>query len=119
MSKERWSTAPRAIDRRLKMGPRASPQGLAQGLCRHPETTDAHAGDLRGAAVEFTLGHGGQLLIRRFFLVEVLLKQSRAIVPPELLCPRNQRTVARNLIVLDRLGRGDQRGIQDRLVLDF
>src|SRR5262245_59990903 len=77
------------------------------------------AGGLRGAAIQFTLGHGGQLLVRRFFLVEILLKQCRAIVAPEFLCPRDQRAIARDLIVLDRLRRSDERGIQNRLVLDL
>jgi hypothetical protein len=31
---------------------------------------------LPGAAVHSALGHGGQLLIGRFFLIEILLKQS-------------------------------------------
>src|SRR5262249_41770866 len=77
------------------------------------------AGGLRGAAIQFTLRHGGQLLVRRFFLVEILLKQCRAIVAPEFLCPRDQRAIARDLIVLDRLRRSDERGIQNRLVLDL
>src|SRR5262249_31102358 len=75
--------------------------------------------NLRGAAVQSTLGHGSQLLVCRFFLVEVLLKQGRAIVAAQLFRPCDQRAVARDLIVLDGLRRSDERGIEDRLVLDF
>src|SRR5262249_36786251 len=73
--------------------------------------------NLRGATVHLTLGHGGQLLVGRFFRAEVLLKQGRAFVAAHLFRPRDQRAVARDLIVLDGLRRSDERGIEDRLVL--
>src|SRR5712671_3225362 len=53
-----------------------------------------------------------QFLVRRFLLVEVLLQNGSGIGPPKLLGPRDQGAVASNFIVLYRLRRGDQGGIQ-------
>src|SRR5262249_28208648 len=77
------------------------------------------AGDLRCAAVHFALGHSGQLLVGRLFLLKVLLKQSRAIVAAQLFRPRDQGAVARDLVVLNGLRRSNERGIQNRLVPDL
>jgi hypothetical protein len=68
--------------------------------------------ELRGAAVHLALGHGGQLLVGSFFLVEILLKQGRAILPSELLRPGVQCAVAGDLVMLDRLRRGNQRSVE-------
>src|SRR5437667_9315250 len=103
----------------LRARPERAPRELARGLAAELKATRAHAGGLRGAAIHLALGHGGQLLVERFFLVEILLKQARAILPTELFRPGDQRTVARNLVVLDSLRRGDERGVENRFVLDF
>src|SRR5436305_4775236 len=62
---------------------------------------------------------GGQLLIGRLFLVKIGRKQSQDVVVPELVGPGDQRTVARDLIMLDRLGGADDGGVQNFLVGHF
>src|SRR6476646_11059151 len=60
------------------------------------------------------LSHGGQLLVRRLFLVEVLLQQGRAIVAAEFLRPGDQAAIAGDLVVFDRLRRGNEGRIEHR-----
>src|SRR5260370_24924300 len=52
----------------------------------------------RGAQVDLAVGKRGQLLVGRLFLVERLLQDAGAIVAAELLCPRDQAAVARDLV---------------------
>src|SRR5438552_18802996 len=74
-------------------GPSEPLENPLEALAAEPKRTRAHGGGLRGAAVHLALGHGGQLLDDRFFLVESLLKQGRAVLATELLRPGDQRTV--------------------------
>src|SRR5262245_20504168 len=62
----RWSPCRRDI-----------PSGPAQVIQNKNRSADAEG--LRRAAVHFGFGHGGQLLVGRLFLVEVLLEQGRTI----------------------------------------
>src|SRR5262245_66674235 len=67
----------------------------------------------RCLAIDVAFGKGGQLAVRGLLLLQVLFEQPGAIRAPELLRPRDQRAVARHLVVLDRLGRGDQGRVED------
>src|SRR4029079_6570458 len=59
-----------------------------------------------------------ELLVGRFFFLEVLGEHAGAIVAAKLLGPRDQRAVTRDLVVLDGLRSRDQPGVQRLLVLD-
>src|SRR5439155_25503854 len=58
-----------------------------------------------------------QLSVRRLFLSQALLEKGSSIVHIELVGPGNQSAVARYLIVLDRLGAGDETDIHDAVFL--
>src|SRR5262245_26355389 len=74
---------------------------------------------LRGATVDLALRHDRELLVGRFFLVEVLLQQGGAVAAAELLRPGDQGAIAADLVVLDRLRSRDDRRIEHRLVVDL
>src|SRR5882672_4899426 len=93
--------------------------GLERAKRTRPRLLPPLTPSLRRAAVHFALCHRGQLFVGRFFLLEILLKQSRDLVPPEFLCPSDQGPVARDVVVLDRLRRRNQGGIQNRFVFHF
>src|ERR1700682_4992133 len=71
------------------------------------------------AAVYPVLRDRRKLLVRRLLLIEVLFEQGRAIVASQLPRPGDQAAVARDLVVLDRLRRGDQSRVQHALVVDL
>src|SRR5207253_1628793 len=60
----------------------------------------------RRAQVDLALGDVGELLVGRLFLLEILLQQVGAVVAAEPLRPGDQRAVARDLVMLDRLRGG-------------
>src|SRR5690349_1566443 len=74
---------------------------------------------LCGTLVDAIDSHIAKLLVGRLLFVEILLENRSAIFAAELLGPCDQRTVARDLVVLDSLGGGDQSRIQHSLVVDF
>src|SRR5580658_8846923 len=61
----------------------------------------------------------GQFVVGRFFLSKVLLQHLRAVVATENLGPRDQRSIAGHLVVLDRLRGGDESRVQNVLVVNF
>ena len=77
-------------------------------------------GSARRFAVD-ALAHcdGGELLVRRLLLVQVGRQQPDDVVAAERFRPGNQRAVARDLVVLDRLRCADDGGIEHFLVGDF
>src|SRR5215475_681482 len=76
-------------------------------------------GSARGAEIDLAFRQRGQLLVGGLFLVQRLLQQARAIVTAKLPRPCDQAAIACDLIMLGRLRRVDQRGIQHGLVGDF
>src|SRR5262245_9944326 len=73
----------------------------------------------RGLAIDVAFGKGGELAVRGLLLLQILFEQPGAVRPPQLLGPRNQRAVARHLVVLDRLSCGNQGRIEHVLVVDL
>jgi len=47
-----------------------------------------------------------------FFLFEILLQSARAVVAPEILRAGDERAVARDLVVFDRLCGGNERSVE-------
>jgi hypothetical protein len=68
-----------SFDRTLASSPRAG--------CREDRRGGVWHRGSGGLVVHLAFGHGGQLLVRRLFLVEVLPQQSRAIIAAEFLRP--------------------------------
>src|SRR4029077_20863180 len=68
-----------SFDRTLASSPRAG--------CREDRHRGVWYRGSGGLAVHLAFGHGGQLLVRRLFLVEGLLQQGGAIVAAEFLRP--------------------------------
>src|SRR4051812_2663343 len=66
----------------------------------------------RGRGIDRLLGEFRQQLVGVLFLDERLLEERRRVVHPELLRPSEERAVARDLVVLDGLRRGDQAGVE-------
>ena len=66
-----------------------------------------------GGQVDHALGDVRKLLVGVLLLVERLFQQVGGVVAAELLRPRHQRAVPRDLVVLDFIGGGDQAGILD------
>jgi hypothetical protein len=56
-------------------------------------------------------GNGRELLVRSLFLVKVVIEEAHDVIVPERVRQGDQRTVAGDLIVLDRLRRPD--GVYD------
>src|ERR1700751_4368301 len=71
---------------------------------------------LRRAQVDLALGDVGELLVGRLLFLEVLIQQVGDVVAAEPLRPRDQRAVAGDLIMLDRLRGGDDRGVEHLVV---
>src|SRR5216684_5469467 len=72
----------------------------------------------RGHDVDLALGHVGELLVGRLLFLQGLLEDLGAVITPELLGPGDQGAIARDLIVLDGLRRGDHGRIENVLVVD-
>src|SRR5215470_670882 len=72
-----------------------------------------------GAAIDEAFGERVELRVGRLLLLERPLEDAGAVVAAKLLRPRDQRSVARDLVVLDRLRGGDQRRVEHLLVLDL
>src|ERR1700682_6488075 len=60
-------------------------------------------GSARGAKIDLALGKRRQLLVGCLFLIERLLQDGGRVVAAELLCPRDQAAVTRDLVVLGGL----------------
>src|SRR5687768_5075182 len=58
-----------------------------------------------GLPVHLAFRDSRELLVGRFLLIQVLLEHARAITPPELFGPGDQRTVTGDFVMLDRLRR--------------
>src|SRR6266700_3909706 len=69
--------------------------------------------------VDLALGHVGQLLVGRLLFLQGLLEDLGAVIAPELLGPGDQGAIARDLIVLDGLRRGDHGRVENVLVVDI
>src|SRR5437764_4530521 len=67
----------------------------------------------------FSQRHRVELGVGRLFLVEIGGEEANDVVVAELLGPGDQGAIPRDLIVLDGLCAGDDRGVQYGLVLDF
>ena len=72
-----------------------------------------------GLPVHRGFGQLCQLVVGHIFLIEILLQKRGAIGAAELLCPGLQRAVAGDLVMLHRLGGGDDGRIEDLLVRDL
>src|SRR5271166_2012516 len=70
-------------------------------------------------AIDLALGDRRQLLVRRFLFGQRVPQNLRDVIAPDLLRPRDQGPVAADLIVLDRLPRRDERGVENRFVGDL
>ena len=68
--------------------------------------------DSGGLLVRGTLGDLGEELIGLLLLLERLVEELRSVIHAELHRPALQRTVAGNLIMLDRLRAGKETGIE-------
>jgi hypothetical protein len=80
----------------------------------------ACARSARGLAVHaFPQRDRRKLLVSRLFLVQVGIEKADDIVMAEALGPCDQRAVARDFVVLDRLGGADDRGVEDFFVRDL
>src|SRR6516162_10064191 len=94
-------------------------KNAAQQARRFVSTTLNRLESARGAEIDLAFRQRGQFLVSGLFLIQRLLQQARAIVTAELPRPCDQTTIACDLIMLGRLCRVDQRGIQHGLVGDF
>jgi hypothetical protein len=97
----------------------ASRRPCDQGLLRSPQDTrGSRSGGLGLLLLGFEVDHRGrklgQRLIGCFLLVQRLLEQTCGIGHAELFSPGTKGAVARNFIVLDRLGGSDKPGIESR-----
>src|SRR5207244_12417347 len=76
-----------------------------------PAFPTRRSSDLLGrAAIEPAFRQGRQLLVRRFLLIESLLQHAGAVVPAKEPSPGDQAAVAGDLVVLDGLRSGNERG---------
>lgn len=74
----------------------------------------------RGLAVNaFAKSNGVQLGVRRLLFVEIRGQEADDNIVAELLGPCDERTVATDFVVLDRMGVGDDRGVEDGFVCDL
>src|SRR5215204_6417234 len=64
-------------------------------------------------AVHPRLGELGQLLVGALFFLEDAVEDAGAVRTAELLRPGRERAVASDLVMLDRLGGGEQRRVED------
>jgi hypothetical protein len=67
----------------------------------------------------FAHGDGRELFVRSLFLVKDGIEEAHDVIVPERVRPRDQRAVAGDLIVLDRLRRPDDSRVKNFLVGDF
>src|SRR5581483_5039426 len=74
---------------------------------------------LRRLGVDRLFREGRQFLVGLFLLRERRFQEGCERTMPEPLAPGDERAIARDLVVLDRLRRGNERGIEHRLVVDL
>ena len=74
---------------------------------------------LSSRPVDATFCNPGELLVGGLLLVEILMEQRSAIVAAQLPRPRDKAAVAGYFLVLDRLCGGDERCVENGLILDL